>query len=244
MQYNILIIDDEKPARQELSFLISNILKDYKLFEASSGEEALRIIKSTDIDIAFVDINMQDIDGITLSRKIYNINNDIKIVFATAYDAYAVKAFEVNAIDYILKPFEQERVELTIRRIDNNQESTKPFVVNNEKKVKKICLYSEERVLLVDIDDIVYIETDERNSLVKTVNGVYSTNQNIGYFDKKLEGESFFRVHRSFLINLQYVKEILPWFNGTYIVKVNKYEKDEIPVSRKKIKDFKAFFEL
>ena len=106
----ILVVDDETPARKELMYLISSVIDDIEIFEARDGEEALNIINKSNIDAAFIDINMPDIDGISLAREIYGINSEIKIIFATAYDCYAIKAFDLDAVDYILKPFDERRV--------------------------------------------------------------------------------------------------------------------------------------
>lgn len=249
---NILVVDDERPARDELKYLITSILISAQVYEAGGGQQALQLIKDKELDAVFIDINMNDIDGISLAREIYEINKNVKIVFATAYDLYAVKAFELNAADYILKPFEEERVRKTLNRLlkeknaqdDSSTQRMKAFVNNVEKRVRKISVWRGDRVVLLDIKDIVYISTDERSCLIKTVDGEFSSNQTLGYFEKRLELENFFRVHRSFLINLEFVREIQPWFNNTYIVKMQNYEKDEIPVSRKQIKNLRDVFEF
>ena len=108
---SILVVDDEKPARKELRYLIENIVGMTDILEARSGHEALKLIQSNPINIAFIDINLGDMDGITLAKEGKKITGNLKVIFSTAYDAYAVKAFEINAVDYIMKPFEQQRVE-------------------------------------------------------------------------------------------------------------------------------------
>ena len=252
MSCKILVVDDESPSRGELEYLISKVSREAEIFTAEGSEEALEIIGSNHIDAAFIDINMPGMDGITLAREMAKLNRDIKIVFATAYDLYAVKAFELNAADYILKPFEEERIRLTIGKIfrhktekaaeaaDTPQKNSR----STEKKVKKLSVWKGDRVILIDIKEIVYIMADERNSIIKTVCGEYLCNQSISHLEEKLESESFFRIHRSYLINLEHVKEIQPWFNNGYIVIMDKYEKDEVPVSRKQLKDFKELFEF
>lgn len=246
----ILIIDDETPARKELNYLLSRIVKSANIYEADCGEQALEITKTEHVDAAFVDINLHDIDGLSLAKEIYEINKDIKIVFATAYDAYAVKAFELNAVDYILKPFEEDRIKLSVDKllkgdslhVKTEIDSTRAYINAAERKIRKISVWKGDRVVLIDIKDIVYIVTDERNCLIKTVTGEFSSNQNLQYFEKKLENENFFRVHRSYIINLESVKEILPWFNNTYIIKMLNYDKDEVPVSRNQVKKLKELF--
>lgn len=250
MIYRILVVDDETPARKELIYIISSAKENIQVFEARDGEEALYIINKINIDAAFLDINMPDIDGISLAREIYEINNKIKIIFATAYDYYAIKAFDLDAVDYILKPFEENRVKMAIEKLlksiedENSMDSIKNFIKESEWKINKISVWKSDRVILIDVSDIVYIMADGRNTLIKTICGEFPSNQNLCDFERKLCNNNFLRIHRSYIINLEQVKEILPWFNNTYVIKMNKYEKDEIPISRKQIKTIREIFEF
>lgn len=246
----ILVVDDETPARKELIYLISSVIDDIEILEARDGEEALHIVNKKNIDAAFVDINMPDIDGISLAREIYEVNCNIKIIFATAYDYYAIKAFDLDAVDYILKPFEEHRVKTAIEKLikavedEDGIDTIRSFIKESERKINKISVWKSDRVILVDVSDIVYIMADGRNTLIKTISGEFPSNQNLCDFEKKLCNNKFMRIHRSYIINLEQVKEILPWFNNTYAIKMNKYEKDEIPISRKQIKTIRDIFEF
>lgn len=250
MIQRILIVDDETPARKELVYLVNSIIEDIKIFEAKGGEEALRIINKENIDAAFIDINMPDIDGISLAREIYEANSNIKIIFATAYDYYAINAFDLDAVDYILKPFEESRVKMAIEKLlkavedESSADSIKSFNKESEWKINKISVWKSDRVILIDVDDIIYIMADGRSTLIKTTSGEFPSNQNLYEFEKKLCKDKFLRVQRSYIINLEQVKEILPWFNNTYVIKMNKYDKDEIPISRKQIKTIREIFEF
>lgn len=246
----VLVVDDETPARKELMYLISSVIDDVEILEARDGEEALNIINKSNIDAAFIDINMPDIDGISLAREIYGINSEIKIIFATAYDCYAIKAFDLDAVDYILKPFEERRVKTAIEKLiktvkdEDSIDTIKSFIKESEWKINKISVWKGDRVILIDVNDIVYIMADGRNTLIKTICGEFPSNQNLCDFERKLCNNKFMRIHRSYIINLEHVKEILPWFNNTYVIKMNKYEKDEIPISRKQIKTIRDIFEF
>lgn len=246
----ILVVDDETPARKELVYLVNSLINDIQIFEARDGEEALHIINKVNIDAAFIDINMPDIDGISLAREIYEINNKTKIIFATAYDDYAIDAFELNAVDYILKPFEENRVKMAVEKLikavedEDDMDTIKSFIKESEWKINKISVWKSDRVILIDVSDIIYIMADGRNTLIKTINGEFPSNQNLCDFERKLCNNKFLRIHRSYIINLEQVKEILPWFNNTYVIKMNKYEKDEIPISRKQIKTIREIFEF
>ena len=246
----VLVVDDETPARKELIYLISSVMSDIEIFEARDGEEALNIINKSNIDAAFLDINMPDIDGISLASEIYEVNCNIKIIFATAYDYYAIKAFDLDAVDYILKPFEEHRVKTAIEKLmkavedEDGIDTIKSFIKESEWKINKISVWKGDRVILIDVNDIVYIMADGRNTLIKTISGEFPSNQNLCDFERKLCTNKFLRIHRSYIINLEQVKEILPWFNNTYAIKMNKYEKDEIPISRKHIKTIRDIFEF
>lgn len=246
----ILLVDDESPARQELRYILDSLVKNAAIIEASSGEHAMQLIALEDIDIAFIDINMHGMDGITLSQEISKFDDSIRFVFATAYDQYAIKAFELNAVDYVLKPFEENRIKITVERLLNdierkkNMEREQPVYTPPEKPLKKITVWVNGRALLVDIQNVAYIAAEDRGSLIKTAGGVYSTKETLCYFERKLEKANFLRVHRGYLINPEQVSEIQPWFNNTYMVKMTGFEKDEIPVSRNYVKRFKEIFDL
>lgn len=245
----ILLVDDETPARQELKYILNSLLKHAAIIEASSGEHAMQIIAQEDIDIAFIDINMHGMDGITLSQEINKFDDSIRFVFATAYDQYAIKAFELNAVDYVLKPFEENRIKITVERLLNDIEKKKNTEKETaytppEKPLKKITVWVNGRAHLIDIQNVAYIAAEDRGSLIKTAGGVYNSKETLCYFERKLEKDNFLRVHRGYLINPEQVSEIQPWFNNTYMIKMAGFEKDEIPVSRNYVKRFKEIFDL
>ena len=244
----LLIIDDETPARKELRFLIESASETVEIREAKNGREALEIAAGQRFDAAFVDINLGDIDGISLAKELLKLQKNLRFVFATAYDAYAVKAFELNALDYILKPFEPTRIKMALERIQNNsffkERDLKKALNGMAEKVHKISLWNGDRVILIDINEIVFIATYERHCRVCTLKDSYLSNQPLSYFESKLSDASFLRVNRSYLVNLDHILEILPWFNNAYLLKMRGYEKEEIVISRNKIKDFRLLFDF
>ncbi len=245
----ILLVDDETPSRQELRYILSSLVKQAAIVEASSGEQALQLVRQEAVDIAFIDINMHGMDGITLSQELSKLDDSIRQVFATAYDQYAIKAFELNAVDYVLKPFEENRIKITVERLLSDMDKKKTAEKDSvhalpEKTLRKITVWINGRALLLDIHHVAYIAAEDRGSLIKTSGGIFSSKETLCYFEKKLEKDNFLRVHRGYLINPEQVSEIQPWFNQTYIIKMTGFEKDEIPVSRNYIKRFKEIFDL
>lgn len=247
---SILVVDDEKPARKELRYLIENIIGMTDIFEARSGHEALKLIQSNPIDIAFIDINLGDMDGITLAKEGKKITGNLKVIFSTAYDAYAVKAFEINAVDYIMKPYEQQRVEKALQRARFSDSSadwpreTPSSPCWMAEKLKKLSLWKGDRVLPIDIDDIVFLAMADRNCRICTIHDEFISHQTLGYFQEKLKNNHFYRVNRSYLVNLDHITEIQPWFNNSYMIKVKNYPQEEIIISRNIIKDFRMLLDF
>jgi two-component system response regulator LytT len=246
----LLIIDDEAPARKELRFLIESSAETVLILEAKNGREALEAAAGQDFNVAFIDINLGDIDGISLARELLELQKNLRVVFATAYDAFAVKAFELNALDYILKPFEPDRIKMALERIQNNPAINEGQASNNIKsslngiteKIRKISLWNGDRVVLIDINEIVFVAASERHCRVCALKGDYLSGRPLSYFETKFGEAGFWRVNRSYLVNLDHILEILPWFNHSYLLKMRGYEKEEIVISRNKIKDFRLLF--
>ncbi|WP_138204804.1 LytR/AlgR family response regulator transcription factor [Haloimpatiens lingqiaonensis] len=230
---NCVIIDDEYPAREELKYFINNYSKINILGEFDDGVEALMFIEKNMPDIIFLDINMPKISGIEMARLLNNFSKRVDIVFITAYKEHAVEAFEIQAFDYILKPYSKERIINTLKRLERDFLSESLPYVNN-----KITLWKENKMVVINVKDICYCEAKERETIIYTKDNEYIMNQSISHAAEKLPDNMFFRTHRSFLINIDKVVEINPWFNNTYMLKLEGVNK-EIPVSRNNINSFK-----
>ncbi|MGB9813749.1 MAG: LytR/AlgR family response regulator transcription factor [Thermovenabulum sp.] len=240
-----LIVEDEEYSAIELKYLLKKIDKNIKVIGiANSGQKALNILKKFRPDVIFLDIKLNDLNGLDIAKSIASWDEGIKIIFTTAYDEYAVKAFELNAVDYILKPFSEERLKKAIEKMKkhfgvNNIETGKKF-----EDVKKLPVKSDSKLIFIDIDEIIFIEADGRNSLIKTANGVYRSLYSLKDIEDRLKNSCFFRVHKSYIINLKKIKEIIPWFNNTYIIKLSGSENIEIPVSKNKANELKAILNI
>lgn len=253
-----LVVDDEAPARNELIYLINKIGGIEICGEASSVNEAQKKISECNPHLIFLDIDMTPVNGITLAKELQKREDPPFIIFATAYDDYALAAFEINAVDYIVKPFSEERIKATIERVirEIKDHKLKKESATSEisqliekamlkKPPEKIPVWKDERIILLNPLDIVYIVTTEgKKTIFKTISGEFETNYSLGEIEEKLPEEQFYRPHRSYLINLNFIKEIEPWFHNTFQLVMEKYEKEKIPVSRNQAKEFKKIINL
>ncbi|HHY42200.1 MAG TPA: response regulator transcription factor [Thermoanaerobacterales bacterium] len=254
MELRTIIVDDEMPAREELRFLISSYPQIKLVGEASSGKEAIRLAESLSPDVIFLDIKMWDLNGFETAKGIFEKGINPFIIFATAYDEYAVKAFEINAVDYILKPVTKKRLDKTICRVldlfksnENHVEIQKLMdyieTIGKSQSIK-IPIWKNNRICLLNPSDISYFEAAEKGSKVMASQGIFETNYCLSELEDKLKDLNFFRTHKSFLVNLDKVMEIIPWFNGTYILLLKHYEKNEVPVSRRCAKKLRERLEF
>ncbi|MCY6354570.1 LytR/AlgR family response regulator transcription factor [Clostridium sp. ZS2-4] len=228
---NCIVIDDEYPAREELKYFINELSNIRIEAEFEDSIKALEYIEKNKPDIIFLDINMPKLDGMALGRIINSFEKKIIIVFITAYKEYAVNAFEIEAFDYILKPYSEERIVNTLRRLEKTEFVDK--CINN-----KITLKNNNKLRVISICDICYCEASERETVIHTSEEKFIENCSISEFYKKLPKNNFFKSHRSYIVNLEKIVEIIPWFNNTYMVKLQEVD-EEIPVSRNNINDFK-----
>lgn len=232
----IAIIDDEQPARSELRYLITKVVPSAEIVEASSGDQALNIISQQQFDLLCIDINLGDISGITLASTARKITPETEIVFATAYNNFAEDAFNVEALDYLLKPFSEKKVGLMIDKYNRKHDREK---IISEEIINKIPLNIDKSIILVDISTIIYVESQNKGCIVYTKNGQYVDNTPLKTYEDKLKHNGFFRIQKSFLVNVKYIVEIYPWFNNASCVKMKYYENEVLPVSRNKIKPLK-----
>ncbi len=250
-----IIVDDEAPAREELKFLIKeSFSKEIEIIgEADNGIDAIEKIKSFKPEIIFLDIKMPGLNGIEVAQISLDHNPELNIVFITAFDEYALKAFEINAIDYLVKPISFARLKKTILRLMNKQNSLTSHTNNIEKvisELKNLIPHQTEKnlpceeygkIILIKREDIFYCTVENGITYI----GIKDKKIKTFYTLKELENKlDFFRAHRSYIVNLDYVKHVEPLFHGSYSLVLNDKSNTEIPVSRINSKKLRELLEL
>ncbi|AAM24126.1 two-component system response regulator LytT [Caldanaerobacter subterraneus subsp. tengcongensis MB4] len=235
-----LIIEDEQPAREELKYLLQEYEDIEVVGEADNGITGLHLIEKLKPDVIFLDINIPKIHGCELARHISAVSEIGKppfVVFVTAYDIHAIDAFEIGVVDYLLKPISHHRLYKTLEKIRSLYKET-------EIPIRKLAVEKNERIKLLDLEEIVFAEAHEGNVLINTKNETFIYKGTIKSLEEKLKDRGFFRVQKSYIVNLNKIAEILPWFKGTYWLVMEDNKKTQIPVSKSQIKELKALLGL
>jgi DNA-binding LytR/AlgR family response regulator len=243
-----LIVDDEPPARSELRYLLEQVGGMEVCGEASTGNEALRAAWRKTPDVVFLDIHLPGYDGFAVARKLLDSDNPPFIVFATAYDRYAVEAFQVSAVDYLLKPFRLDRLTQTVNRLRRNLatqrrgEEVKTLIADllrrlegaggDEKAPQKITALRDGRLFPLDPGEILCAYVEDEQVHVIGVTGRYTTGGTLNDLESRLAGGPFLRSHRRWLVNLDHIKEVIPWSHGTYRLLMKNTAGIEVPVGR------------
>ena len=240
----VIIVDDEYPARKELRYFIEKYTDMEIMGEFDNGLDVLNYIQENTLDAIFLDINIPKLDGMLLAKTIDKFEKRPKVIFITAYDNYAIEAFKLEVFDYILKPYSDERIISMLNRLkdecdrNNNKDEIKYKKVSN-----KISLWKNNKIHIIDINDIYYCEARERYTHIFTKDEEYEIREGISEIEKTIGNNNFFRSHRSYLVNLEKIEEVIPWFNNTYILKLNKGQY-EITVSRGRVKLFRQLMNI
>lgn len=239
-----IIVEDEFLAQQELSWLIRQ--HSQMTIEATfdDGLDALKYLQNHQPDVIFLDVNIPSLDGMLLAQNISKFANKPLIVFITAYKEHAVDAFELEAFDYVLKPYQEMRIITLLRKLENyGRQDQEPPGTGSRPASHSINLIKDERIIVTDINDIYYAEAHEKLTFVYTRREEYVMSMNMTEFCTRLPEAYFFRCHRSYCVNLSKIREIEPWFNNTYILKLRDME-FQVPVSRSKVKMFRQLMRL
>ncbi|UTH76794.1 LytTR family DNA-binding domain-containing protein [Chromobacterium sp. IIBBL 290-4] len=247
-----LIVEDEYLAREELAYLIQEHSSIEITASVEDGLEAFKFLQENEVDVVFLDINIPSIDGLLLAKNLHKTTRPPRIVFVTAYKEFAVDAFELEAFDYILKPYNETRIASVLARLEAQEPpapapasavAVAPPAADNAPVSRTVNLAKGDSIIVTPCDDIYYVEADEKVTLVYTARDRYVMAMSISEFVSRLPADSFFRCHRSFCVNIHKIREIAPWQNSTYIIKL--YDlKTEIPVSRSNIKAFRQLMHL
>jgi two-component system LytT family response regulator/two-component system response regulator LytT len=260
----VLVVDDEQLAREELCYQLQRLDEIEVVAQAGNGLEALSAVDRVEPDLVFLDIQMPGLTGFEVARRLLNRGAETAppaLVFVTAFDQHAIEAFEVNAVDYLLKPVEPTRLEQAVdrarRRIESGRPSTAGGPLNDQleqivkmmagRQVRRdqVAIKVGERFMLVQAEEIIFASlADESINIVTGQVAGTSNYRTLDDLQARLDPEVFWRVHRSHLVNINKIKEIVPWFSRNYILRMKDAKSTEIPVSRAQTKRLREYLKL
>ena len=254
-----VVVDDEQLARDEVCYLLGKLGGIEVVAQASDGLEALDAIKEHEPDLVLLDVQMPGLTGFEVARRLLDGGSDSHVVFVTAFDRHAIEAFEVNAVDYLLKPVELERLGTAVdrvrKRVHSDRSSTAfPQAAELERLLQRLsgrdrreqlAVKVADRFLLVQSDDIVHasVEDDVITVVTNSLSGT-SNYRTLDELQARLDPAVFWRVHRSHLVNINKIKEIVPWFSRNFLLKMKDPKGTEIPVSRSQTKRLRDYLRL
>ena len=262
MPLNVVLVDDEQLAREELGYLLGQIGGVEIVGEADNGQQAIDTIEELQPDLVFLDVQMPGLTGFQVARRLADRRGSPHVVFVTAFDQHAIQAFEVNAIDYLLKPVDPARLDQALqrarRRIQADRGDTAAAPVGLEQIEKLVQMVADrrdrrdqlaikvgERFLLVQSDDIVFASLADE--VITVCAGPHTGTSNFRTLDElqaRLDPDVFWRVHRSHLVNINKIREIVPWFSRNYILRMKDEKATEIPVSRTQTRRLRDYLKL
>lgn len=223
----ICVVDDEKWTRLNIVKMLQNLEPDWLVEACSSGSEALELSSEYNFDCYILDIELNDLQGITLSKALQKMNEHSQIIFSTAHDQYAVKAYELGAIDYLCKPYNQERLKKALDWLNEKE------IINT----KSITIDYQRSKIIIETSDIIYIESQLKKCIIQTTSEQYEIVGSLSYYEAILD-DNFIRCHKSYLVNWAYVKAIIPLYDTVYGLTIKDTNK-KIPISRKLVKQLK-----
>lgn len=242
-----IIVEDEFLAQEELSYLVSTHSSIDIVGKFDDGLDVLKYLQTHQVDALFLDINIPSLDGVLLAQNISKFANKPYIIFITAYKEHAAEAFEIEAFDYILKPYHEARIVTMLQKLETHfkrdRQIDAPASTSNLRVNHSINLIKDERIIVTDINDIYYAAAQEKVTQVYTRREEFTMPMNISELCNRLPEEHFFRCHRSYCVNLSKIREIVPWFNNTYLLRLSDLD-FEVPVSRSKVKAFRQLMGL
>ncbi len=253
-----VVVDDEQLAREELCYLLGRLDGVQVVAQAGNGIEAIRIIEEHDPDVVMLDVQMPGLTGFEVARRLLRSGVESQLVFVTAYDQHAIEAFDVNAVDYLLKPVEPSRLATAVdrvrKRIASDRGPARPRedlerllqrLSERQDRREQLAVKVGERFLLVQSDEVVHASVEDE--VITVVTNSLSGTSNYRTLDElqaQLDPAVFWRVHRSHLVNINKIKEIVPWFSRNYILKMKDAKGSEIPVSRSQTKRLREYLRL
>ncbi len=236
-----LLVDDELYSRDELKHLLKNHPTISIIGEADSGEEAVMKAVELQPDVVFLDVEMPRMNGMEAAKALTKLKKAPFVVFTTAYPQFAVEAFRYDAIDYLLKPYDEEQLKVTIERLEKN--ILPPPQKENMKSPGKLAVEAEGEIFYLEPNDILYICREDKSTIIVTKSREFDTKTSLKELESRLSTFSFFRIHKSYLVNLEYVIRLTPWFNGAYQLQLAG-RKELLSVSRNYVKPLRLKLEI
>ena len=256
-----LVVDDEQLARDELCYLLGSLGGVDVVAQATNGLEALKMVEEHNPDMVMLDIPRPGLTGFEVARRLVDTGVDAHLVFVTAFDRHAIEAFELNAVDYLLKPVEADRLGTTVDRVRRRIQTDRPAAAaagtpgelerllqlldKRQGHREQLAIRVGDRFLLVQSDDIVHISVED--DVITVVTNSLSGTSNYRTLDElqaRLDPAVFWRVHRSHLVNINRIKEIVPWFSRNFMLRMKDAKATEIPVSRSQTKRLREYLRL
>jgi two-component system, LytTR family, response regulator LytT len=264
MDLKAVVVDDEQLARDELGYLLGQVGGVEVIGQAGNGVEALNTIDRLQPDLVFLDVQMPGLTGFEVARRMLDNRTESHIIFVTAFDQHAIEAFEVNAVDYLLKPVDPNRLEVAVDRarrristdrperggagagsINEQLEKIVQLVAERQSRRERLAIKVGERFLLVQSEEIIYASlVDEGITVVTGQQAGTSNYRTLDELQARLDPSVFWRVHRSHLVNINKIKEIVPWFSRNYILRMKDAKATEIPVSRTQTRRLREYLKL
>ena len=254
-----VVVDDEGLAREELCYLLGQLDGVEVVAQAADGVEALDVIKSEDPDLVLLDVQMPGLNGFEVARRLLDIGTESHIVFVTAFDRHAIQAFEVDAVDYLLKPVEVERLGTAVEKVRRRIQTDRPSVavpstaqlerllqrLERQQHREQLAVKVGDRFMLVQADDLVHasVEDDVITVVTNSLSGT-SNYRTLDELQARLDPAVFWRVHRSHLVNINKIKEIVPWFSRNFLLRMRDAKGTEVPVSRSQTKRLREYLKL
>jgi two-component system LytT family response regulator/two-component system response regulator LytT len=265
MDIRAVLVDDEQLARDELGYLLGAVGGVEVIGQAGNGVEALSTIDRLQPDVVFLDVQMPGLTGFEVARRLLDKRAASQIIFVTAFDQHAIEAFEVNAVDYLLKPVDPARLEVAVdrarRRISSDRsmdrrdgapgyinaqlEKIVQLVTERQNRRERLAIKVGERFLLVQAEEVIYASlADEAITVVTNQHAGTSNYRTLDELQARLDPSVFWRVHRSHLVNINKIKEIVPWFSRNYLLRMKDAKATEIPVSRTQTRRLREYLKL
>ena len=250
-----LVVDDEQLARDELCYQLAELGGIEIVAQAGDGPQALDAVQRHSPDVVFLDVQMPGLTGFEVARRLIDREPPVSIIFVTAYDQHAIQAFEVNAVDYLLKPVEADRLDRAVQRVRRRRADVRPLndqlqrlvdlVQGRQGRRDQVAVKVGERFLLVQAEEIIFasVVDESINIVTGQIAGVASF-RTLDELQARLDPATFWRVHRSHLVNINKIKEIVPWFSRNYILRMKDARATEIPVSRSQTRRLREYLKL